>query len=209
MIELYLAVLLFGLGTYFNQKDSFKKTNTGKIEAKPGIDVNTLDKQTLPVYTEPASETIQRLEAEYADQLDGKCREIQNRDFSSLLDAKSRELYKARKFSETGSKEAVSEELSDSVLKYQSNKNNSVHSKLTGADIPLNKFTNSQIIGKDGAIGNDAINNTWAVPYFGSVARQPMNVESFQNKLDIHTGNSQFNFHKKETKNFFVPNVFR
>ena len=32
-----------------------------------------------------------------------------------------------------------------------------------------------------------------------------MNVEGFQNKLENFTGSSQFNFHKKETKNFFVP----
>jgi hypothetical protein len=32
-----------------------------------------------------------------------------------------------------------------------------------------------------------------------------MSVEGFQNKLDAFTGSSQFNFHKKETKNFFVP----
>ena len=34
---------------------------------------------------------------------------------------------------------------------------------------------NSQIIGKEGSIGSDRINNTWAVPYFGSVAKQNMN----------------------------------
>ena len=84
MIEVYLAVLLFGLGTYFNQKDSFKKTNTGKIKAKPGIDMNTIDQQTLPVSTEQASDAVKRLEAEYADTLDTNCRDIQNRDFSSL-----------------------------------------------------------------------------------------------------------------------------
>jgi hypothetical protein len=206
MIEVYLAVLLFGLGTYFNQKDSFKKTKTGKIKAKPGIDMNTIDQQTLPVSTEPASEAIKRLEAEYADTLDNNCRDIQNRDFSSLLDAKSRDLYKSRKFSETGEKSEVESELQDGILKYNSPKKDKVRSSLTGTEIPLSMFTNSQTIGKDGALGSDKINNTWAVPYFGSVAKQPMNVESFQNKLDVFTGNSQFNFHKKETKNFFVPN---
>ena len=205
MIEVYLAVLLFGLGTYFNQKDSFKKTKTGKIKAKPGIDMNTIDQQTLPVSTEPASETIKRLEKEYADTLDTNCRDIQNRDFSSLLDSKSKELYKARKFSETGEKTEVESEVQDGILKYNSPKKKHVRSSLTGSDIPLSMFTNSQIIGKDGSSGSDTVNNTWAVPYFGSVAKQPMNVESFQNKLDVFTGNSQFNFHKRETKNFFVP----
>tara|TARA_B110001469_G_scaffold127369_2_gene147984 strand:- start:432 stop:2894 length:2463 start_codon:yes stop_codon:yes gene_type:complete len=206
MIEVYLAVLLFGLGTYFNQKDSFKKTNTGKIKAKPGINMNTIDQQTLPVSTEQVSDTVKRLEAEYADTLDTNCRDIQNRDFSSLLDAKSKDLYKARKFSETGEKAEVESELHDGILKYNSPKKDHVRSSLTGSDIPLSMFTNSQTIGKDGGLGSDKINNTWAVPYFGSVAKQPMNVESFQNKLDVFTGNSQFNFHKRETKNFFVPN---
>ena len=206
MIEVYLAVLLFGLGTYFNQKDSFKKTKTGKIKANPGIDMDTIDQQTLPVSTEPASETIKRLEAEYGDTLDNNCRDIQNRDFGMLLDANSKELYKARKFSETGEKASVESELHEGILKYNVPKKNNVRSNLTGTDIPLNIFTNSQTISKDGGIGSDKINNTWAVPYFGSVAKQPMNVESFQNKLDVFTGNSQFNFHKRETKNFFVPN---
>ena len=117
-----------------------------------------------------------------------------------------RYLYKARKFSETGDKTEVESELHDGILKYNSPKKENIRSSLTGTEIPIGMFTNSQTIGKDGALGSDKINNTWAVPFFGSVAKQPMNVESFQNKLDVFTGNSQFNFHKRETKNFFVPN---
>lgn len=206
MIEIYLAVLLFGLGTYFNKKDVFTKTPEGKLNVQPGIDINTIDAVTAPVSTEQPSDTIKRLEAEYGKNLDDKCREIQRRDFSSLLDEKSRELYKSRKLGETGKLKEIDNELHDGVFKYQGKKKNAVYSNLTGTDIPLAQFTNSQVIGKEGAVGSDKINNTWAVPYFGSVAKQNMNVEGFQNKLENFTGNSQFNFHKKETKNFFVPN---
>ena len=91
MIEIYLAVLLFGLGTYFNKKDVFQKTAEGKIAVQPGIDLDEVERVTVPVSTEPPSDTIKRLEEEYGATLDEKCRDIQNRDFSSLLDQKSRE----------------------------------------------------------------------------------------------------------------------
>ena len=32
-----------------------------------------------------------------------------------------------------------------------------------------------------------------------------MSLDGNKNKLDIHTGRSEFNFHKKESKNFFKP----
>ena len=204
MIELYLAIVLFGLGTYFNKTKTYKKTKSGKIDVLPGIDIDSLDK-TVPSITEPPSEAIRRLEAEYAAELDRNCKELQNRDFGSLMDEKSRDLYKSRKFSETGEQLISDEELKDNILKYTPNKKDKIYSSLTGEEMPVDSFINSQIIGKDGSAKSDRINNTWAVPYFGSVAKQPMKVESFQNKLDIFTGNSQFNFHKKETKNFFVP----
>ena len=205
MIEIYLAVLLFGLGTYFNKKDVFKKTPEGKLAVQPGIDLDEIEKVTVPVSTEPPSDTIKRLEAEYGANLDEKCRDIQNRDFSSLLDQKSRDLYRMRKMSEKGEKDAADEEAHAGVLKYTPQKKDAVFSNLTGTNIPIKDFTNSQVIGKEGSVGSDKINNTWAVPYFGSVAKQNMNIEGFQNKLENFTGTSQFNFHKKETKNFFVP----
>ena len=184
MIEIYLAVLLFGLGTYFNKKDVFKKTPEGKLAVQPGINLDEVDRVTVPVSTEPPSDTIKRLEAEYGANLDEKCRDIQNRDFSSLLDQKSRDLYRMRKMSEKGQKDAADEEAHAGVLKYTPQKKDSVYSNLTGTNIPIKDFTNSQIIGKEGSVGSDKINNTWAVPYFGSVAKQNMNVEGFQNKLE-------------------------
>lgn len=205
MIEIYLAVLLFGLGTYFNKKDTYKKTPEGKIDVQAGIDIEELDRVTAPVSTEQPSDTIKRLEAEYGSELDNKCRDIQHRDFGALMDLKSKELYKMRKMQETGKKEEVQDEVHDGILKYIPQQKDKVYSSLTGTSIPLNEFTNSKIIGKEGSVGSDSFNNTWALPYFGSVAKQNMNVEGFQNKLENFTGTSQFNFHKKETKNFFVP----
>ena len=221
MIELYLAVLLFGLGTYFNKKDVFKRTPQGQIVVKQGVDLDEIDAQnnvveevepvviqTAPVtiVTEKTSDAVNRLETDYAENLDGKCREIQKRDFSSYLDQKSKDLYRLRKLSETGGTPDADGELEHSgVLKYTPKTDNTVFSSLTGTNMPVNQFTSRQTIGKDGGIGSDSNSETWAVPYFGSVAKQNMNVEGFQNKLETFTGSSQFNFHKKETKNFFTP----
>ena len=110
MIEIYLAFFYLVLGTYFNKKDVFQKTPEGKIAVQPGIDLDEVERVTVPVSTEPPSDTIKRLEEEYGATLDEKCRDIQNRDFSSLLDQKSRELYKMRKMSEKGEKAAADEE---------------------------------------------------------------------------------------------------
>ena len=69
----------------------------------------------------------------------------------------------------------------------------------------MEQFTKSTAIGKDNK-GQDLTTNTWALPYFGGKATQPMKTEAFQNKLETFTGSSQFNFHKKEIKPLFVPN---
>lgn len=205
MIELYLAILLFGLGSYFNQKNTYQKNSIGKINPIPGVDIDQVESEQLAVKTEPVSDTIKRLEGEYATQLDKDCKTIENRDFGSLMDAKSKELYRMRKLNETGKKGEIDEEVSDGILKYTPKTKDTVFSSLTGTEMNLGEFTNSKIIAKDGTSGNENINNSWAVPYFGSVAKQPMNVESFQNRLETFTGTSQFNFHKRETSNFFVP----
>ena len=203
MIEIYLAVLLFGLGTYFNKKDVFKKTDQGKIAVESGVNLDNID--ALPLPTEEASEIVKRMEEKYGENLDKKCKSIQNRDFSSLLDDKSKALYKARKFQETGDQANADQEFEDGILKYNPEKKTAVYSSLTGREIPINDFTNSKIIGKEGAVGSDNINNTWAVPFFGSKSMQNMSTEGFQNRLENNTGTSQFSFHKKEAKNFFVP----
>ena len=125
------------------------------------------------------------------------------RDFLGLLDDNSKELYEKRRL------DATSLDLSgvsdSEVLKYQPSKNKDIVSKLTGTAIPITDFTNSKIINKDGTGAIEELNNTWAVPYFGSSANQPMKEEAFQNRLETFTGTAQYDFHKKEIKPFFVP----
>ena len=94
------------------------------------IDIEEVDKVTIPVSTEPPSDTIKRLEEEYGATLDEKCRDIQNRDFSSLLDQKSRDLYKMRKMNETGEKATAEEEAHSGVLKYTPQKKDAVYTKM-------------------------------------------------------------------------------
>ena len=58
---------------------------------------------------------------------------------------------------------------------------------------------------KDGFGNIESLNNTWAIPYFGSSATQSMKEGAFQNRLETFTGTAQYDFHKKEIKPFFVP----
>lgn len=195
MIELYLAILLFGLGTYFNQKDSYQKTNAGKIEPRENVDLDVLEAQGIP--TKPSPQIVQEMEDKYGDQLDSKCNEIQPRDFAHLMDPSSKQMYENIKLGEQGQKYGLNGSTPESK--------DTVYSSLTGKNMNLNDFTNSQTIAKTAEGKTNFNSSPWAVPYFGSVAKQNMSVEGFQNKLERFTGNSQFNFHKKETKSFFVP----
>jgi len=186
MIEIYLAVLLFGLGTMYNQSKNDKIKNTDINENNPYIK-NNLDK-------------IKQLETKYADELDTKCKQILPRDFSNLLKSqKSRDLYINRKKSETATNNKVDKE----ILHYMSPKNKNIKSSLTGQSIPVENFISSSTVGKNEFNNSDT--NIWAIPFVKEKNKQNMSINSYQNKLDIHTGRSEFNFHKKETKTFFKP----
>ena len=204
MIELYLAIMLFGVGTYFGR-------NTKRPVLK-SIDKNTIlnidnnnnnnKKKDLVVYSKSDKQSVIDLEKEYGKRLDQKCREILPRDFNGLLNEKSMKTYENRKLAEI---DYQAETVDNEILKYKPKNNNFVKSNLTGTDIPMEQFTKSTAIGKDNK-GQDLTTNTWALPYFGGKATQPMKTEAFQNKLETFTGSSQFNFHKKEIKPLFVPN---
>ena len=202
MIELYLAILLFGVGTYFgrNTKRPVMK-NMAAIRDKNLNKNNGKKTKNLVVYNRSNEKDILDLEKEYGEKLDSKCREILPRDFNGLLNKKSQEEYEKRKLAEVRSTQDIDNE----ILKYEPKDNKSIKSKLTGTDISINKFTKSSTVGKDGNSEDDTMNN-WALPYFGGKATQSMKVESFQNKLETFTGASKFNYHKKETKPLFVPN---
>ena len=87
MIEIYLAVLLFGLGTMYNQTNNTKKITQNN---KNNNDTNPYNANEL--------NNISSLENKYASELDTKCKQILPRNFSNLLDSqKSRDLYTNRK----------------------------------------------------------------------------------------------------------------
>ena len=176
MIEIYLATLLFGLGTMYNK--SQKKENVDSVEPSNN-DYNPYKQHNL--------KNIKNAENELAKKLDTKCTTILPRSFSNLLDPETSEILNTN----------------DEILKYIPKNENSIKSSLTGGEIPLENFISSKTIGKENF--NNVSTNTWAVPHFGGKATQNMDVNGYQNKLDIHTGRSDFNFHKKETKNFFKP----
>jgi len=193
MIEIYLAVLLFGLGSMYNQKKNQKQININKPK------MNSQNNESNP-YRANNLNNISSLENKYASELDTKCKQILPRDFSSLLTSqKSRDLYSNRKKGEY----EVNEEVDDKILHYVSPKNNNIKSSLTGQDIAMENFISSSTIGKNEYNNTDS--NIWAIPYVKEKNKQNMSMDSYQTKLDIHTGRSQFNFHKKEVKTFFKP----
>ena len=190
MIEIYLAVLLFGLGTMYNQTNNTKKITQNN---KNNNDTNPYNANEL--------NNISSLENKYASELDTKCKQILPRNFSNLLDSqKSRDLYTNRKKGEYN----LNEEIDDKILHYVSPKNNNIKSSLTGKDIPLENFISSTTIGKNEF--NNTGTNIWSIPNIKDKNKQNMSMNSYQQKLDTHTGRSQFNFHKKEVKTFFKPN---
>ena len=177
MIEIYLATLLFGLGTMYNQ-----------TQKKPLLkEKNSNIYQDSNPYNQKIIKKVKRAEKILGAKLDVKCKSILPRNFSNLLDEETSKLLNKN----------------DEVLKYIPKTNNKIKSSLTGEEVDLDQFITSQTIGRDNKI--DISSNTWAIPYFKGTATQNMSLDGNKNKLDIHTGRSEFNFHKKESKNFFKP----
>ena len=162
---------------------------------------NSETPKNLVVYSKTNEKTISDIEKEYGKQLDSTCREILPRDFNGLLDKKSQKEYEGRKLAEL----SLNNDLDNEILKYSPKNENFITSKLTGVEIPIQKFTHSRTVGKDGNTEDVNMNN-WALPFFGGKATQPMKTETFQNKLETFTGTSRYNHHKKEIKPLFVPN---
>jgi hypothetical protein len=208
MIELYLAIVLFGVGTYFGRNTKrpvlkqMQAVQDASLEDASENNANNVKKpKNLIVYSKTNDKTISDIEKEYGKQLDSKCREILPRDFNGLLDKKSQKEYEGRKLSEA----SLNKDLDNEILKYSPKNENNIRSKLTGVDIPIQNFTNSRTVGKDGNTEDTNMNN-WAMPFFGGKATQSMKSETFQNKLETFTGTGRFNYHKKEIKPLFVPN---
>jgi len=178
MIEIYLATLLFGLGSMYNQAQN---KNTLKEQS------NEVVQDTNP-YNQKIIKKVKKAEKKLGKKLEKKCKTILPRNFSNLLDEETSKLLNEN----------------HEVLKYVPKSNNKIKSSLTGEEVDLDQFITSQTIGRDNS--KDISSNTWAIPYFKGTATQNMNLDGYKNKLDIHTGRSEFNFHKKETKNFFKPN---
>ena len=181
MIEIYLASLLFGLGTMYNKSQK----NKDRFESN---DNESSDNESNP-YNQHNLKNIENAENDLAKKLDTKCKTILPRSFSNLLD------------SNTSKKLDINDNVD--ILKYVPKNDNAIKSSLTGSDISIENFISSKTIGRENF--DDVSTNTWAIPHFGGKATQNMDVNGYKSKLDIHTGRSDFNFHKKETKNFFKP----
>jgi hypothetical protein len=178
MIEIYLATLLFGLGTMYNKAQQHVPLKNPN---------NNSDQDTNP-YKQKIMKKVNKAEKKLGKKLNKKCKTILPRSFSNLLDEETSKLLNEN----------------EEVLKYVPKSNNKIKSSLTGEEVELDQFITSQTIGRDNS--NNISSNTWAIPYFKGTATQNMNLDGYKNKLDIHTGRSEFDFHKKETKNFFKPN---
>ena len=183
MVPIFLAVILFGIGTYYNQ------TVENKIKHN---ELNAFKKQI----SEPKPKSTKKLQ---------NTKKILPSTFSELLNKDTKKKYKKRKHDETKlpntnpDKELI-DEYDSEILKYTPKKKNIIKSNLTGEEISVESFITSSTIAKDDKTNN--FNKTWAVP-FTKKATQPMKTESFNSKLELFTGSQQHNFHKKETKPFF------
>ena len=178
MIEIYLATLLFGLGTIFHKSQ----------QQQDNSDSGNINNSENP-YKQNNMKLVKDAENKLVEKFDTKCRSILPRNFSNLLDPET--------------KEKLADGNNNEILKYVPKNDSTIKSSLTGTDISLDQFIISKTIGKENY--NDVSTNTWAIPHFSGTSKQNMDINGYKNKLDIHTGRSEFNFHKKETKNFFKP----
>ena len=126
MIELYLAIVLFGVGTYFGRNTKrpvlkqMQAVQDASLEDASENNANNVKKpKNLIVYSKTNDKTISDIEKEYGKQLDSKCREILPRDFNGLLNKKSQEEYEKRKLSELN----YNDEVDNEILKYEPKNN--------------------------------------------------------------------------------------
>ena len=154
MIEIYLATLLFGLGTMYNQAQHKKPLKK---------QTNNLDQDKNP-YNQKIIKKIKKEEKKLRKKLDKKYKTILPRSFSNLLDEETSKLLKEN----------------DEVLKYIPKSNNKIKSSLTGEEVDLDQFITSQTIGRDNS--SNISSNTWAIPYFKGTATQNMSLDGYKNK---------------------------
>ena len=123
--------------------------------------------------------------------------EILPRDFVGLLNKKSQEEYEKRKLSEAN----YTDDIDNEILKYEPKIEKFIKSKLTGTNIPINKFTNPlKLLLQKVEIRKMIQWIIGALPHFlgREGATQSMKVEAFQNKLQKRLRASKFNYHKKK-----------
>jgi hypothetical protein len=155
MLELYMAIALFGLGSYFN-------TMKNKEESKAPDEIeNIYEKKHLDEVPVPEEEVVEQSIP---------------RDFTELLDEKTRQLY---------------EEQSENPDVYREGEKQML-SNLTGEPITKEQFmTNS--------------NGNVMVPFFGGNIKQNMAEDIYKTKLETFTGRGDSYKSKKEVEQFFAP----
>ena len=155
MLELYIAIGLFGLGSYFNTIKN-KEDSKAPEEIENIYEKKHLDEVPVP-QQEPAEQVIPR-------------------DFTELLDEKTKKLY---------------EEQSTNPDVYTEGEKNFV-SKLSGEALTKEQFmTNS--------------NGNVMVPFFGGSIKQNMTEDIYKSKLETFTGRGETFKSKKEVEHFFAP----
>jgi len=179
MIELYLAILLLGLGSYINNqgKKTTDKKSSNKSRKNSGNNNSYLDNQSV-------ADKIKELEKKHTEEISQRCEKVVPRSFTELLDSETRELYDKSRDDETGlSVDRITDE----------NKDNRIRSKLTGMPMTQKDFmTNSR---------GDVM-----LPFFGGKLTQNMNSDVSQRRLDTFTGTGNYrNKKKKESKPLFKP----
>ena len=176
MIELYLAILLLGLGSYINTQQ--------KTPASVKSSSNSSQNYNLSSENQSVADKIKELERKHTEEISKRCEKVVPRSFTELLDSETRELYNKSMEAETGiSVDKITDE----------NKDNRIISKLTGTPMTQKDFmTNSR---------GDVM-----LPFFGSKLTQNMNNDVSQRRLETFTGTgNHINKKKKEQKPLFKP----
>ena len=181
MIELYLAILLLGLGSYINNQKTpaSKKTNNNTSNNS-----NTHGATNSDLKNQGIAKKIKELERKHTEEISKRCEKVVPRSFTELLDSETRELYDKSMDNESGeSVDRITDE----------NKDNRILSKLTGMPMTQKDFmTNSR---------GDVM-----LPFFGGKLTQNMSSDATQRRLETFTGTGNYrNKKKKETKPLFKP----
>ena len=176
MLELYLAIALFGIGSYINKskETTIEKDNKVKEESNNNVKKDSKDKE------KPKKD----------DKSFKKSKNVP-RSFTDFLDEPTKKLYELGKDTVP-----ISDVISNALpkeLESDSDNEKFIVSPLTGKKVNVENFLEDDT-GKK------------ILPFFGGKIKQNTNESASQLKLACFSGyDSNLNFHKRETKPKFKP----